>query len=57
MLQEKLSSNFQLSIPKAMRNSLDLKADQQFTLIAQGRIIELISAADCQRSKRNAFRL
>ena len=42
MLQTKLSSKFQLFIPEVMRNDLDLKAGQQFTLLARGRIIELI---------------
>ena len=42
MLQAKLSSKFQLSIPKAMRDELDLQAGQQFTLVARGSIIELI---------------
>ena len=51
MLQVKLSSNFQLSIPKAMRNALDLKAGQQFTLIARGRIIELIPQRTVNEAK------
>ena len=42
MLQAKLSSKFQLSIPKAMRDELGLKAGQQFTLVARGLIIEMI---------------
>ncbi len=42
MLQAKLSSKFQLSIPKAIREDLNLTAGQQFTLIARGNIIELI---------------
>ena len=42
MLQAKLSSKFQLSIPKAMRDELCLQAGQQFTLIARGSIIEMI---------------
>ena len=42
MLQAKLSSKFQLSIPKAIRDDLHLQAGQQFTLIARGSIIELI---------------
>ncbi|CAK8721033.1 hypothetical protein GCAAIG_10610 [Candidatus Electronema halotolerans] len=50
MLQAKLSSKFQLSIPKAMRHALDLKAGQEFTLLARGRIIELIP----QRSIKEA---
>ena len=48
MLQTKLSSKFQLLIPEVMRNDLDLKTGQQFTLLARGRIIELIP----QRSLR-----
>jgi len=42
MLQAKLSSKFQLSIPKAMREELNLYAGQRFTLVARGSIIELI---------------
>ena len=42
MIQAKLSSKFQLSIPKALREELDLKAGQQFTLVARGSIIEMI---------------
>jgi AbrB family looped-hinge helix DNA binding protein len=42
MLQAKLSSKFQLSIPKALREDLRLEAGQQFTLVARGNIIELI---------------
>ncbi len=42
MIQAKLSSKFQLSIPKAIREDLHLQAGQQFTLVARGNIIELI---------------
>ena len=42
MLRAKLSSKFQLSIPKALREDLHLQAGQQFTLVARGNIIELI---------------
>ncbi len=42
MIQAKLSSKFQLSIPKAIRDDLDLQAGQQFTLLARGNIIELV---------------
>jgi len=42
MLQAKLSSKFQLSIPKTMREEMCLEAGQQFTLVARGSIIELI---------------
>jgi len=44
MLQAKLSSKFQLSIPKTLREDLRLEAGQQFTLVARGNIIELIPA-------------
>jgi AbrB family looped-hinge helix DNA binding protein len=42
VISAKLSSKFQLAIPKALRDQLDLKAGQQFTLIAKGNIIELV---------------
>jgi AbrB family looped-hinge helix DNA binding protein len=42
MISAKLSSKFQLAIPKSIRDQLDLKAGQQFTLIAKGDIIELV---------------
>jgi AbrB family looped-hinge helix DNA binding protein len=42
MLQAKLSSKFQLAIPKAIREDLNLQAGQKFTLVARGNIIELI---------------
>ncbi len=41
MISAKLSSKFQLAIPKAIRDQLDLKAGQQFTLITKGDVIEL----------------
>jgi AbrB family looped-hinge helix DNA binding protein len=42
MISAKLSSKFQLAIPKAIRDQLNLKAGQQFTLITKGNIIELV---------------
>ena len=42
MISAKLSSKFQLAIPKAIRDELDLKAGQQFTLITKGNMIELV---------------
>ena len=39
MISAKLSSKFQLAIPKAIRDQLDLKAGQQFTLITKGDVI------------------
>lgn len=37
-----LSSKYQLSIPKNIRDTLNLKAGQKFTVIAKGKIIELV---------------
>ena len=42
MITAKLSSKFQLAIPKAIRDQLDLKAGQEFSLITKGNIIELV---------------
>jgi len=40
----KLSSKYQLSIPKEIRKNLQLKAGQRFVLVERGHIIELIPA-------------
>ncbi len=37
-----LSSKYQLSIPKAIREQLHLKAGQKFSLIIKGGVIELV---------------
>ena len=37
-----LSSKYQLVIPKAVRDELDLVAGQQFTLVTKGQVIELV---------------
>lgn len=42
MISAKLSSKYQVSIPKAIRESLDLKSGQQFTIITRGPIIEMV---------------
>ncbi len=42
MVQSRLSSKFQLFIPKSTREDLNLQAGQKFTLVARGNIIELI---------------
>jgi len=42
MQQAKLSSKFQLSIPKVIREEMQLRAGQNFILIPRGNIIELI---------------
>jgi len=51
MLKAKLSSKFQLSIPKAIRDDLHLQAGQQFTLVARGNIIELIPMRSIQEAR------
>ncbi len=51
MLQAKLSSKFQLSIPKAVRENLKLEAGQQFTLVERGNIIELIPLQPIERAR------
>ena len=42
MISVKLSSKYQIAIPKAIRESLHLKSGQQFTLITRGSIIEMV---------------
>lgn len=37
-----LSSKYQLSIPKAIRDKLILEAGQKFSVIPKGKIIELV---------------
>jgi AbrB family looped-hinge helix DNA binding protein len=47
----KLSSKFQLTIPKAIRDELDLKAGQQFTLITKGNMIELVPVRSLKEAR------
>jgi len=42
MITAKLSSKYQLAIPKVIRESLNLKAGQRFSLLTIGNIIELV---------------
>ncbi len=51
MMQAKLSSKFQLSIPKAIRENLHLQAGQQFTLVERGHIIEMIPTQSLQKAR------
>ena len=37
-----LSSKYQLSIPKVVRETLNLKVGQKFSVIAKGNVIELV---------------
>ena len=41
-----LSSKFQLSIPKAVREELHLRAGQKFAIITRGDIISLVPVPD-----------
>ena len=51
MIQAKLSSKFQLSIPKTIRDNLQLQAGQQFTLVERGHIIELIPTLNLNQAR------
>jgi AbrB family looped-hinge helix DNA binding protein len=51
MSQTKLSSKFQLFIPKALRDDLHLHVGQQFILFARGRIIELIPSRSVTQAR------
>ncbi len=42
MISAKLSSKFQLAIPKAIRETLNLKPGQRFSLITIGNVIEMV---------------
>ena len=55
MISAKLSSKFQLAIPKAIRDELDLKAGQQFTLITKGNMIELVPVRSL-KAARGSFK-
>lgn len=46
-----LSSKYQLAIPKAIRDSLNLQAGQKFTVIAKGRIIELVPVGSLEKMR------
>jgi AbrB family looped-hinge helix DNA binding protein len=43
-----LSSKYQLAIPKAIRELLNLQAGQQFTVLAKGNSIELVPVRSLQ---------
>jgi AbrB family looped-hinge helix DNA binding protein len=42
MISATLSSKFQLSIPKAIRDQLHLEAGQRFTVVTKGEVIALV---------------
>lgn len=51
MITAKLSSKFQLSIPKAIREQLQVKEGQQFVFVPRGHIIELVPAQHLQEAR------
>ena len=46
-----LSSKYQLAIPKAVREVLDLEAGQKFTIVIKGRIIELVPVRSMEKMR------
>lgn len=51
MQQAKLSSKFQLCIPKRIRDDMGLQAGQKFTIVTRGNVIELIPVKTIQDAK------
>ena len=51
MQQAKLSSKFQLSIPKSIRDDMRLHAGQKFAVVARGSVIELIPVKTIKDSR------
>ncbi len=51
MASATLSSKFQLVIPKAIREQLDLRAGQKFALIAKGDVIELVPLRSLKQAR------
>ena len=51
MQQAKLSSKFQLSIPKSIRDDMRLHAGQKFIVVARGSVIELIPVKTIKDSR------
>ena len=51
MVSAKLSSKYQLAIPKSIRESLNLKAGQQFSLVTIGNVIEMVPISSIQDAR------
>lgn len=51
MLRAKLSSKFQVSIPKAIRENLALQPGQQFVLVERSHIIELVPVQSVKQAR------
>jgi len=46
-----LSSKYQLSIPKAIREQLHLQAGQKFSVVAKGSVIELVPIRNIESAR------
>ncbi len=46
-----LSSKYQMSIPKGVREALGLKPGQRFSVIAKGSVIELVPIAPIESAR------
>ncbi|MDQ7076222.1 MAG: AbrB/MazE/SpoVT family DNA-binding domain-containing protein [Gammaproteobacteria bacterium] len=55
MVSATLSSKYQLSLPKVIREQLELRAGQKFSVIAKGDVIELVPVKSIQ-SARGIFK-
>jgi len=51
MLQSKLSNKFQLSIPKSIRENLNLQTGQKFIWLTRGNMIELIPVRPIEEAR------
>ncbi len=51
MISATLSSKYQLSIPKAVREQLQLQAGQKFSVIAKGGVIELVPVRSIESAR------
>ena len=50
-----LSNNYQITIPKAVCEALDLEVGQKFTIVIKGKVIELVPVRSMER-KRGIFK-
>jgi len=51
MVSATLSRKYQLSIPKAIREQLQLQAGQKFSVITKGGMIELVPMRDIESTR------
>lgn len=46
-----LSNNYQLTIPKAVCEALDLELGQKFTIVIKGKVIELVPVRSMEQMR------